>query len=193
MTLLNLKWHWVVASLELSWVDRILSYFLPVPSYFECNRPSCVIQVWFEPTILALYVLLTRSIDFRTMMRRMRVRVSVILPIWLGLVDIEEVRFRTQNLLIVHCLSGLERGATPGILTPISGIFDIGDLETWIVFCHFEWLNLSRFARLRMRRSFSVVWVADLFTFLRAWIRDATVEEVRFRVQGSGLVGVSWG
>ena len=63
-------------------------------------------------------------------MRRMRVRVSVILPIWLGLVDIEEVRFRTQNLLIVHCLSGLERGATPGILTPISGIFDIGDLET---------------------------------------------------------------
>ena len=63
-------------------------------------------------------------------MRRMRVRVSVILPIWLGLADIERVRFMTQNLLIVHCLAGRERELHRAFLSSISDIFDIGDLET---------------------------------------------------------------
>ena len=62
-------------------------------------------------------------------MMRMRVRVSVIFPIWLGLIDIETLRFMTQNFLIVHCLAGREKKATPEILRQDGPIFDIGDLE----------------------------------------------------------------
>ena len=113
-----------------SQVTRLWYCFLPASSYIECNKPSlCQSGLVWPNTTSSIRPPNALHLFSDDDVRRMRAKVCVILPIWLGLADIERVRFRTQNLLIVHCLAGREKETTPDIFESNGLSFDIGDLE----------------------------------------------------------------